>query len=108
MLHELRIYHCLPGRLPDLNNRFATVTLKLWDKHGIRPLGFWTVMIGESSAELYYMLEWQDLAERERLWTAFATDPEWLKAKAETEKNGQLITHFTNTILQPTSYSKMK
>lgn len=108
MLHELRIYHCMPGRLPDLNNRFVTVTLKLWEKHDIRPVGFWTVLIGESNSELYYMLEWKDLAERDRLWTAFATDPEWLKAKAETEKNGQLITHLTNYILQPTNYSKMK
>lgn len=108
MLHELRIYHCMPGRLADLNKRFSTITLKLWEKHGIRQVGFWTVMIGETSMDLYYMLEWKDLAERERLWTAFATDPEWLKAKAETEKNGQLITHLSNYILQPTAYSKMK
>ena len=49
MIHELRIYHCVPGRLPDLNKRFETITLKLWEKHGIRQAGFWTVGIGESS-----------------------------------------------------------
>jgi hypothetical protein len=36
MIHELRIYHCMPSRLGDLNNRFANVTLKIWEKHGIR------------------------------------------------------------------------
>ncbi|MCX7158831.1 MAG: NIPSNAP family protein, partial [Proteobacteria bacterium] len=37
MIHELRIYKCMPGRLPELNKRFETVTLKLWEKHGFRP-----------------------------------------------------------------------
>lgn len=108
MLHELRIYHCLPGRLPDLNKRFETITLKLWEKHGIRQAGFWTVAIGESNNDLYYLLAWESLAEREKKWAAFATDPQWLSARAETEKNGQLITHITNYMLAPTAYSAMK
>jgi hypothetical protein len=108
MLHELRIYHCMPGRLPDLNRRFETITLKLWEKHGIRPVGFWTVLIGESNSDLYYLLAWDSLAEREQKWNAFASDPEWLSARAGTEANGALITHFTNTILAPTGYSKLR
>ncbi len=47
MLYELRVYECPPGRLPDLLKRFDTITLKLWDKHGIRQAGFWTTVIGE-------------------------------------------------------------
>lgn len=108
MIYELRIYHCMPGRLPDLNKRFETITLKLWEKHGIRPVGFWTVLVGESNHDLYYLLEWKDLAERERLWNTFMTDPEWLKARAETEKNGPLLTHISNSFLTPTSYSKLR
>jgi hypothetical protein len=108
MLYELRVYYCAPGRLPDLNKRFENITLKIWEKHGIRQVGFWTTVIGESNNVLYYMLEWKDLAERERIWNGFATDPEWLKARAETEKNGPLLTHLTNSILAPTSYSRMK
>ncbi len=108
MLYELRIYHCCPGRLPDLNKRFETITIKMWEKYGIRPVGFWTVVIGENNHDLYYMLEWKDLAERERLFGAFAADPKWLKARALTEKNGPLITGVTNHILAPTSYSKLQ
>lgn len=96
MIYELRVYKCVPGRLPALLNRFATITLKLWDKHGIRQTGFWTVYIGESNQQLIYLLEWKDLAEREAKWAAFASDPEWLTARAETDKNGLLITHFSN------------
>lgn len=108
MLYELRIYHCVPGRLPDLNKRFETITLKIWERHGIRAVGFWTVLIGESNHDLYYMLEWKDLAERERIWNQFIVDPEWTTKRAETERNGPLITHLTNYILTPTTYSKMK
>ena len=34
MIYELRIYECVPGKLPDLNKRFSTITLNLWEKHG--------------------------------------------------------------------------
>ena len=80
MIHELRVYRCVPGRLPDLNKRFESVTLKLWEKHGFRPVGFWTTVLGESNQDLTYLLEWKDLAERERVWAGFMSDQEWLKA----------------------------
>jgi hypothetical protein len=108
MIHELRIYHCMPGRLPDLSRRFATVTLKLWETHGIRPVGFWTVLVGDSNHDLYYLLEWQDLADRERRWNAFMADPDWLAARTESERNGPLIAHVTNLMLAPTAYSPLR
>lgn len=108
MLYELRTYFCMPGRLPDLNKRFETITLKIWEKHGIKPVAFWTNVIGDSNATLIYVLAWESLADRETKWNAFATDPAWLTARAETEKNGPLISHFSNSIMAPTSYSPMK
>src|SRR5262249_18640171 len=108
MIYELRIYHAMPGRLPDLNNRFANITLKMWEKFGIRQVGFWTTLIGPSNNALYYVLEWESLAEREQKWNAFASNPEWLAARAETEKNGALVHHLENIFLTPTAYSKMK
>ena len=108
MIHELRIYHCMPGRLADLNARFETVTLKLWERHGIRQAGFWTVLVGESNHDLYYLLEWENLAERDQRWNAFQSDPEWLSARAKTEANGPLISHISNQILVPTVYSAVR
>ena len=108
MIHELRIYHCMPGRLPALNKRFENTALKMWEKHGIRQVGFWTVAIGGSNHDLYYLLEWENLAERDRKWTAFQSDPEWIAARAKSEEDGPILTHLTNYILQPTSYSKLR
>ena len=108
MIHELRIYHCVPGRLPALLNRFDTITLKLWEKHGIRQAGFWTMLVGDSNQDLYYLLEWESLAEREEKWNKFAADPEWLEKRAETEKDGQIVAKVVNYMLQPPSFSSVK
>ncbi len=104
MIYELRVYHCVPGRLPDLIKRFDTITLPLWEKYRIRQAGFWTVAIGSSSQDLYYMLQWETLQK----FGAFGADPEWISARAETEKNGPIVASVTNTILQPTSFSSVK
>jgi hypothetical protein len=108
MIYELRVYHCVPGRLPALLKRFETITLGLWEKHGIRQAGFWTVMVGESSQDLYYLVQWDSLAEREKKWTAFMADPEWQAKRAETERDGPIIASVSNSFLQPTSFSSVK
>jgi NIPSNAP len=71
MIHELRVLHCVPGRLPALLKRFETDTLRLFEKHGIKQLGFWTVAIGESNNDLFLILQWGSLAEREQKFGAF-------------------------------------
>ncbi|HEY0205669.1 MAG TPA: NIPSNAP family protein [Acetobacteraceae bacterium] len=108
MIYELRIYRCLPGRLPALLQRFETITLGLWERHGIRPAGFWTTVIGESNQDLTYMLAWDSLAERETKWAAFQTDPEWIEKRAGTERDGQIVGNITSSLLQPTGFSSVK
>jgi hypothetical protein len=108
MIHELRVYRCVPGRLPALLKRFETITLKIWEKHGIRQAGFWTTLIGDSNQDVHYLLQWESLAEREKKWNAFAADPEWLSARAETEKDGQIVASVANQILQPTGFSSVR
>jgi hypothetical protein len=108
MIYELRHYICAPGRLPALLKRFETQTLGLWKKHGINQVGFWTVQIGEGNNELHYMLAWESLAEREKKWNAFQADPEWQKARADSEKDGPILAKVNNMMLAPTAFSAMK
>jgi hypothetical protein len=105
MIHELRIYRTLPGRLPALLARFQNHTLRIWDRHGIRQAGFWTTLVGESSSDLTYLLAWQSLAERERKWAAFLADPEWQRVRAESEQDGPINLTIGNQLLVPTSFS---
>ena len=108
MIYELRVYKCVPGRLPALLNRFANITLKLWDKHGIKQAGFFTTLIGESNQELTYFLAWDSLAEREKKWGAFMADPEWIEARAKSEADGQIVANIVSQILAPTAFSSVK
>jgi hypothetical protein len=108
VIYELRVYRCVPNRLPALLKRFETKTLKLWEKHGIRQAGFWTTLIGESNHELTYLVAWESLAEREQKWAAFLADPDWIAARAESEKDGPILANVSNAILQPTSFSSVR
>ena len=108
MIYELRIYHCIPGRLPALLNRFETITLKLWERHGIKQAGFWTVGIGDANQDLQYLFEWESLAAREKKQAAVATAPEWLEKRAATEADGQIVASVNNQILMPTKFSSVK
>jgi len=108
MIYELRVYRCLPGRLPNLLRRFETATLAIWERHGIRPAGFWTTLVGESSYDLTYLLAWENMAERETKWTAFQADPEWNAKRAESEKDGPIVGNVANQFLQPTAFSTVK
>ena len=108
MIYEMRVYRAVPGRLPALLKRFETITLKLWEKHAIRPAGFFTTLIGESNQELTYFLAWESMAERETKWNAFQADPEWIRARAQTEADGQIVGNIVSQLLAPTAFSLMK
>src|SRR6202171_931821 len=108
MIHELRVFHCVPGRLPALLKRFETDTLRLFEKHGIKQIGFWTVAIGESNNDLFLILQWESLAERELKFGAFLKDPEWLDVRRKSEEHGSLEATITNTILVPTTFSMLR
>ena len=108
MILEMRVYRCLPGRLPALLKRFENVTLKLWQKHGIKQAGFFTTLIGESNQELTYYLVWESLADRDKKWAAFQADPAWISARAETEKDGPIVANVAVQLLTPTAFSSVK
>src|SRR5215470_8017345 len=105
MIYEQRVYKAVPGRLPALLNRFATITLKIWDKHGIKQHGFFTTLVGESNQELTYYLVWESLADRDKKWAAFQADPAWHSARDDSEKDGPIIANITSSLMRPTAFS---
>lgn len=107
MLYELRIYDTIPGRLPALHRRFREHTLSFFEKYDIKVIGFWEEVVGQNN-RLVYMLAFESMADRERKWTAFQSDPEWARVRAETEKDGPINALVTNRFLAPTDYSPLK
>lgn len=108
MIYEMRVYHCMPGRLPALLARFQNHTLKIWERHGIRQAGFWTTLVGESNHDLTYLLAWESMAERDAKFGAFLADPQWQAARADSEKDGPIVQTISNQLLVPTAFSSVK
>ena len=106
MIYELRIYDVIPGKLQALNDRFANTTLRIFEKHGIKVVGFWTDAVGVSN-RITYMVAFNDPAHRDQAWRETLSDPELVKAFTDSEKDGPLIATMTNTILRPTAYSPL-
>jgi hypothetical protein len=107
VIYELRIYDTVPGKLQALNDRFAKTTLRIFEKHGIKVVGFWTDVVGLSN-RLTYMVAFEDAGHRDRAWRETLSDPELVKAFADSEKGGPLIERMTNTIMRPTAYSPLQ
>lgn len=108
MIVELRTYHCAPGRLPALHERFTSTTLGFFDKYGIKQIGFWTNLTGPTNQSLTYLLQWESLAERETKWTAFQSDAEWLAKRAASEAQSIIVERIENQFLMPTAYSALR
>jgi hypothetical protein len=109
VIYELRVYRALPGQMPRLLDRFRDHTLEIWERLGIRPVGFWTTAIGEAEgSELTYLLAWESFGDREARWGAFQSDPAWKQVKADSEKPGYLVASIRNQLLTPTDFSNLK
>ena len=109
---ELRTYTATPGKLADLNARFADKTLPLFAKHGIISIGYWTPTEPKqgSADTLVYIVAHKDQAGADQAWKDFRKDPTWIEAKRASETNGPLtVTNGVRSVyLRPTDYSPMK
>ncbi len=108
MIYEYRVYEAMPGRMADLHARFRNHTLGIFEKHGMRNVGYWTPNVGDYDGRLIYLLAHKDAAQRDRAWAAFRSDPEWAQVVAESEANGPLVNWRRSTLLTPTDYSPLQ
>jgi len=106
---ELRTYHCVEGRLPNLQARFRDHTVKLFEKHGMTNIGYWVPMDEPASKDtLTYILAFPDREAAKKSWDDFRDDPQWKKVQAESEKDGKIVAKVDSTYLTPADYSKIK
>lgn len=107
---ELRTYYTNEGKMQALHRRFRDHTNELFRKHGMTIVGFWEPQDAKDGKgdKLIYMLAFPDRKAAEASWKAFREDPEWVKVKAESEKNGVLVKKVDSVFMDPTDYSPMK
>jgi hypothetical protein len=107
---ELRTYHCLPGRLEALKARFRNHTVKLFEKHGIQNIGYWVPQDADKGKDttLIYIVAHPDKEAAAKAWAAFRVDPDWVKARTESEKDGKIVDKVESVYMDAVDFSKLK
>jgi hypothetical protein len=103
-VYEMRVYTAAPGKLDALNARFKDHTLKLFEKHGISNVAYFTP-IDNKANKLIYFVSYPSKEAREKAWKEFFADPDWKKAQADSEKDGKLVAKVETRFLTVTDYS---
>lgn len=106
-VYELRTYTAAPGKLPQVLARFRDHTTRLFEKHGMVNVAYWTPSDAKDGAgeKLVYLLAHPSREAAVANWAAFRADPEWIAAKAASEAAGPIVAKTESVFLAPTSYS---
>jgi hypothetical protein len=106
VVYELRVYHAAPGKLGDLLSRFRNHTTKLFDRHGMKSVAYWTPLDEpEKSNTLIYILQHPSREAAAANWKSFQDDPEWKSVKEKSEANGKLTERIDSTFIALTDFS---
>src|SRR5688500_18452006 len=106
---EIRTYTTAEGKLQDLHRRFREHTLKLFERHGMVNIAYWTPQDPKlASNTLIYVLAHKSRQAAADSWAAFSNDPEWKQVRAASEANGKIVIKVESTFMQATDFSPMK
>jgi uncharacterized protein (DUF1330 family) len=106
-VYELRTYHAYPGKLEDLHKRFREHTLTIFDRHGMKVVGFWGPTDKDKGSEntLIYILEFPSREAAVKAWKEFGADPEWKQVSTASEVNGKLVEKVDSVFMKRTDYA---
>lgn len=107
-IFELRRYessgeHAGKKKIEMFNNEGE---IDIFKRVGLTPVFFGESLIGSYRPNLTYMLIFDDMAEHDRNWKAFGSDPEWKRISSIPEyADARIVSRITSTFLVPTPFS---
>jgi NIPSNAP len=105
-VYELRVYHTYPGKLDDLLTRFRDHTMRLFEKHGMKNVAYWTPTEDPLKGNaLFYVIAHPSRDAATANWKSFSEDPEWQTVRDKSEANGKLVEKVDSTFLVLTDFS---
>jgi hypothetical protein len=108
-IYELRTYTAADGKLDNVVARFRDNTIRIFNRHHMKSVGYWLPTEGDKAGKtLIYILEHANHEDALKNWAEFNTDPEWQKVKAESEKDGKIVTNAERVFMSPTDFSPIK
>ncbi|HET9362867.1 MAG TPA: NIPSNAP family protein [Vicinamibacterales bacterium] len=106
---ELRTYTAPDGKLGELNARFRNHTMRIFQKHGMTNVAYFTPQDAPLSQNtLVYLISHANRDAAKQSWAAFQKDAEWQKVAQESQVNGKIVASVVSQFLVPTDYSPMK
>ncbi len=105
-VYEFRVYHTYPGKLDDLLARFRDHTMRIFEKHGMKNIAYWTPTDDPLKGNaLFYVIAHPSREAATANWKAFGDDPEWQSVRDKSEANGKLVEKVDSTFLVLTDFS---
>jgi hypothetical protein len=106
---ELRTYTAPEGKLAELHARFRDHTMRVFEKHGMTSVGYWTpqdTILAKNT--LIYIISHASREAAKSNWASFAADPEWQKISRESQVNGRIVSKVESVFLDATEYSPIR
>jgi len=109
-LYEMRIYESPTNRqLNFMHDRFSGGEIDVFHRSGINPILYADTVFGPNQPNMLYLIPFQTADHREKAWTAFRNDPDWIKIRDESIRHGgEIVRNITNMFLSPMSFSMLR
>ena len=107
---EIRTYYTFPGRLEALHKRFREHTMKMFEKHGMTNVAYWTPQDSPAKDNtLIYVISHASREAAKKNWAGFSADPEWKAIAAASEADGgKIVQKVESVYMDATDYSPLK
>jgi NIPSNAP len=108
-VYELRTYTAPEGKLPNLQARFRDHTIRIFNKHGMKSVGYWVPQDAPAKDNtLIYIISHDSREQARKNWADFQADPEWKKVSAESQVDGRIVSNVVSVFMDATDYSPIK
>jgi len=108
-VYELRTYTAPDGKLPNLQARFRDHTIRIFNKHGMKSVGYWVPQDAPTKDNtLIYIISHDSREQAKKNWADFQADPEWKKVSAESQVDGRIVSNVVSVFMDATDYSPIK
>jgi hypothetical protein len=108
-VYEMRTYTAPEGKLPNLQARFRDHTIRIFNKHGMKSVGYWVPQDAPAKDNtLVYIISHDSREAAKKNWAAFQADPEWKKVSAESQVDGRIVSGVVSVFMEATDYSPIK
>ena len=105
---EMRTYTPTTDKLPNVLARFRDHTLKLFKKHGMTNIAYFTTVEKEAiQPKLLYWVAHESVESAQKSWDGFRQDPKWITARDASEKSGKIVEKVESIYMKPTRFSSL-